>query len=225
MIKLIGIAILILGFALKFNSIAIIFVSMIATAIVGGLGIDGFLETLGTSFVNNRAMMIFVIVMLVTGTLERNGLRESAAKFISKKKNANAGKIIASYGIMRVIFAAFNASFGGVAGFIRPVVMPMAEAAVREVPADNHEEHIEEVKGMAAGMENITWFFGQVLFVGGAGGLLVQGTLKELGYNVELIDLAKVEIPIAIIATLVGIVYYMAKDKKLSKKGAKGVAK
>ena len=46
MIKLIGIAILILGFALKFNSIAIIFVSMIATAIVGGLGIDGFLETL-----------------------------------------------------------------------------------------------------------------------------------------------------------------------------------
>ena len=225
MIKLIGIAILIIGFALKFNSIAIIFVSMIATAIVGGLGIEGFLETLGTSFVNNRAMMIFVIVMLVTGTLERNGLRESAAKFISRIKNASAGKIIASYGIMRVIFAAFNAGFGGVAGFIRPVVMPMAEAAVREVPADNHEEHIEEVKGMASGMENITWFFGQVLFVGGSGGLLVQGTLKELGYNVELIDLAKVEIPVAIIATIVGIIYYILKDKKLSKNGAKGEIK
>ncbi|ERT59031.1 putative membrane protein [Peptoniphilus koenoeneniae] len=225
MIKLIGIAILIIGFALKFNSIAIIFVSMIATAIVGGLGIEGFLETLGTSFVNNRAMMIFVIVMLVTGTLERNGLRESAAKFISRIKNASAGKIIASYGIMRVIFAAFNAGFGGVAGFIRPVVMPMAEAAVREVPADNHEEHIEEVKGMAAGMENITWFFGQVLFVGGSGGLLVQGTLKELGYNVELIDLAKVEIPVALIATIVGIIYYILKDKKLSKNGAKGEIK
>lgn len=218
MIRLIGILILVVGFALKINAITTIFVSMIVTALVGGIGVEGLLETLGTSFVNNRAMMIFVIIMLVTGTLERNGLRESAAKFISKIKNASPGKIIGAYGIMRVIFAAFNASFGGVAGFVRPVIMPMAEAASVEQVGEKNEEYVEQIKAMASGMENIAWFFGQVLFIGGSGALLVQGTLKDLGYNVELVDLAKVEVPVAIFATLVGIIYYNIKDRRLAKK-------
>lgn len=218
MIKLIGIVILVIGFALNWDAIAIIFAAMLATAFVGGLGVNGLLETLGTSFVANRSMMIFVIIMLVTGTLERNGLRESAAKFISQVKNATAGKIISAYGLMRVVFAAFNASFGGVAGFVRPVVLPMAEAAVTTSHGEINPDHLEEIKGMSSGIENITWFFGQVLFVGGAGGLLVQSTLKDLGYQVELIDLAKVEIPLAIIATIVAIVYYTWKDKQLVKK-------
>ncbi len=71
---------------------------------------------------------------------------------------------------------------------------------------------------MAAGMENVTWFFGQVLFVGGSGGLLVQSTLENLGYQVELIDIAATEVPVAIIATLVAIVYYQVIDKKLMRK-------
>lgn len=224
MIKLIGIAIIIIGFALKFNSIATIFIAMIVTALIGGLGVEGFLETLGSSFVANRSMMIFVIVMLVTGTLERNGLRESAAKLISKVKHASAGKLIAAYGFMRVIFAAFNTSFGGVAGFIRPVLLPMAEATLEDKDGNVNEDHLEQVKGMSAGIENITWFFGQVLFVGGPGGLLVQGTLKSLGYDVSLVDLAMVEIPVAIIATIVAIIYYGIKDAQLTKK-EKGGAK
>ena len=51
-------------------------------------------------------------------------------------------------------------------------------------------EYEEELKGMASAMENICWFFGQVLFVGGAGALLVQSTLKDLGYEVTLGKLA-----------------------------------
>ena len=78
---------------------------------------------------------------------------------------------------MRSVFAAFNVGFGGVAGFVRPVIMPMAEGAIVAQGYEPNEEHVEELKGMASGMENITWFFGQVLFVGGSGGLLVQSTL------------------------------------------------
>ena len=50
-------------------------------------------------------------------------------------------------------------------------------------------------------MQNFTWFFFQVLFVGGAGGILVQTTLAGLGYEVELIDLAAAEIPVALVRT------------------------
>ena len=206
-LKLIGILIVIIGFALKKDSILIIMCAAIVTALVGGLGIEGLLSTLGQSFVDNRSMAIFIIVMLVTGTLERNGLKQAAADLIRKVKGASAGLVIGLYGVMRMIFAAFNVSFGGVAGFVRPIIMPMATGAIEASGKEPNEEHVEELKGMASGMENITWFFGQVLFVGGSGALLVQSTLKPLGYEVDLLDLAKVEIPIGIIALIVGIVY------------------
>ena len=216
--KLLGIAIVILGFALKRDSILIILIAAIVTAFTGGLGVTGLLDTLGTSFVANRSMAIFILIMLVTGTLERNGLKESAAKLIGKLKNATSGIVIGAYGIMRGIFAAFNVSFGGVAGFVRPIIMPMAIGAVEARDHEPAEEHVEELKGMASGMENVAWFFCQVLFVGGAGGLLVQSTLADLGYEVQLLDLAKVEIPVGIFAVLVAIVYYYLKDRKLRKK-------
>ena len=217
-LKLLGILIVIVGFALKKDPILIIVCSAIVTAIVGNMGVKGLLETMGTSFVANRSMAVFILVLLVTGTLERNGLKESAARLIGKMKRASAGAVIGAYGAMRVIFAAFNVGFGGVAGFVRPVIMPMAVGAVETDGKKADEEHVEKIKGMAAGMENITWFFGQVLFVGGAGGLLVQSTLKSLGYPVELIDLAKVEIPVAIVATVITIIYYNVMDKKMCKK-------
>lgn len=188
------------------------------TALVGGLGPIGLFETLGTSFVANRSMAIFILVMLVTGTLERNGLKNAAAALIGKVKNASPGVVIGAYGIMRSIFAAFNVSFGGVAGFVRPIIMPMATGAIEAKGETPNEEHVEQLKGMASGMENIAWFFCQVLFIGGAGGLLVQSTLEPLGYKVELVDLAKVEIPVSIVAAVVGIVYYILKDRALRKK-------
>lgn len=218
LLKLLGILIVIVGFALKLDSILIILAAAIVTAIVGNLGAEGLLETLGTSFVANRSMAIFILIMLVTGTLERNGLKNAAAALIGKIKNASSGAVIAAYGVMRGIFAAFNVSFGGVAGFVRPIIMPMANGAIEAKGETPNEEHVEKLKGMASGMENIAWFFCQVLFVGGAGGLLVQSTLEPLGYKVELIDLAKVEIPVGIFAVIVGIVYYYLKDKKLRKK-------
>lgn len=217
-IKLIGILIVIIGFALKLDSILIIFVSAIVTALIGGLGFGGFLETFGGSFVANRSMAIFIIILLVTGTLERNGLREGATALIKKVKGVTVGKLICAYGIMRSFFGAFNVGFGGVAGFIRPVLLPMAESTIKEEQQEINEEYLEEVKGMASAMENIAWFFFQVLFVGGAGGLLVQSTLQSLGYEVELINLVKVEIPVALTALVIASIYFIWKDKTLYKK-------
>ena len=213
LLKLLGIVIVIAGFALKLDSILVILVAAVVTALVGGLGPVTLLETLGSTFVANRSMAIFII-----GTLERNGLREAAAALIGKFKGATSGLVIGIYGVMRSIFAAFNVGFGGVAGFVRPVIMPMAEGAIVAQGYEPNEEHVEELKGMASGMENITWFFGQVLFVGGSGGLLVQSTLAGLGIEVELAQLAAIEIPVCIIATVVAIVFYVVKDRKMIQK-------
>ena len=55
---------------------------------------------------------------------------EASAALIGKFKGATSGLVIGIYGVMRSIFAAFNVGFGGVAGFVRPVIMPMAEGAI-----------------------------------------------------------------------------------------------
>ena len=143
LIKLLGVLIVIVGFALKLDSILIIFLALIATGIVGGLGVGGLLETIGTNFVANRSMAIFIMILLVTGTLERNGLREAAANLIRKVKSATAGKLVAVYGMLNALFGAFNVSFGGVAGFIRPVLLPMIEGAISNKEGKANEDHVE----------------------------------------------------------------------------------
>ena len=218
MIKLLGVWIVVIGFALRLNNVMVVMLAALVTALVGGLGIEGLLTTLGTAFVANRSMCIFIAVMVLTGTLERNGLKHAAADVISRIRSSTPGLVVAAYGVMRVILAAFNVGLGGAAGFVRPVVVPMALGAVEAEGKEPAEEHAEALKGMAAGMENITWFFGQVLFVGGSAALLVQSTLAGLGYEVSLLSLARVEIPVALFATLVGIVYYMAKDRRLRRR-------
>lgn len=218
LLKLLGILIVVVGFALKLDSILIIMVAAVATALVAGMDPVTFLSTMGKSFVSNRSMLIFVMTFVITGTLERNGLKQAAAALMSKFKGATAGIVLAAYGVFRVIFAAFNVGFGGVAGFVRPVIMPMAQAAVEEDGQPIAEEQLEQIKGMAAGMENVTWFFGQVLFVGGSGALLVQSTLAGLGIEVELAPLAAIEVPVCIIATIVAVIFYILKDRKMVQK-------
>ncbi|MDE6357814.1 MAG: DUF969 family protein [Eubacteriales bacterium] len=218
LLKLLGILIIIIGFALKKDAILIIMCSAVVTALVGGLGLGGFLEILGSSFVKNRNMSIFIIIILVTATLERNGLKEVAKKLIGKAKNISAGAIIGIYTIMRGVFAAFNVGFGGVAGFVKPIIFPMSVGAVEAKGQKPNEKYVEEIKGMCSAAENAGNFFCNVLFTGSSGALLVQGTLKDLGYEVSLIDLAKVEIPVALLALVTAILYFYLKDKMLYKK-------
>ena len=218
LIKLLGILIIIIGFALKKGAILIIISSPIVTALVGGLGISGLLDVLGSSFVKNRSIAIFIIIILVTATLERNGLKEVAKKLISKVKNVSSGTIIGIYAIMRGFFSSLNVSFGGVAGFVKPIILPMAIGSVEAKVKKANENHVEEIKGMCSSSENIGNFFCNVLFIGSPGALLVQSKLEDLGYQVSLVDLAKVEIPVAIVALVLGVLYYYFKDRMLYKK-------
>ena len=62
-LKLFGIVIVIAGFALKLDSILIIVAAALVTALVGGLSPVVLLETLGSNFMANRSMAIFIIIM------------------------------------------------------------------------------------------------------------------------------------------------------------------
>lgn len=167
-LKLIGIVIIVLGFALKFDVLATVLLAGLVTGIVAGMDIPHILSILGESFVSNRLMSIFLIIFPVIAIIERYGLKERAAYLIGKIKNASAGKVLAIYMLVRTAASAFNVRIGGHVQFVRPLILPMSEAAAKvSKQSDLSENEVEELKGHAAAVENFGNFFAQNCFAGG----------------------------------------------------------
>ncbi len=71
MIKLIGIIIVIIGFTLKLDTIAVVLSAGVLTGLVAGLSINEILTTLGQTFVSQRAITLFILTLPVIGMCER----------------------------------------------------------------------------------------------------------------------------------------------------------
>lgn len=74
-IKLIGILIIIIGFILKFDTIAIILIAAVVTGLVAGMDIVEVLSTLGKAFVDQRLVTLFMLTLPMVGLIERFGLK------------------------------------------------------------------------------------------------------------------------------------------------------
>ncbi|MFO7153106.1 MAG: DUF969 domain-containing protein [Bacillota bacterium] len=221
MIKLIGILIIILGFALKLDTIAVVVVAGMATGLAAGLSFNQILTTLGDSFINNRYMTVFFVTLPAIGILESYGLRERAAYLISKMKSVTPGRLLMVYTALRTLASALSLRLGGHVQFIRPLILPMAEGAAKNNYGELDEKEMEELKGLAGATENYGNFYGQNVFVASGGVLLIVGVLKELGFDVEALAVAKASIPVAIIAVLVSAVQFLRFDRKLARKKAR----
>lgn len=220
--QLIGILIIVIGFALRLDVLAVVLIAGIVTGLIAGLDIATILSILGESFVKTRVMSAFLIVFPTIAILERYGLRERAAKLMSGMKRATAGSVLTLYMIIRSIAAAFNVRLGGHVQFIRPLVLPMSQAAAEENIGGKLDEQSEEkLKGLNGAIENYGNFFAQNCFALSSGVLLMQGTLAENGFDsVTYGDIAVASIPIMFIAIVLAIVQAHLFDRKL-KKGAK----
>ena len=218
---LIGILIIVVGFALKLDVLAVVIVSGIVTGLVAGIDFVEILRILGDSFVNNRLMSIFLIIFPVIAIIERYGLKERAAYLIGKLKNASAGKVLSIYMVIRSIASALNVRIGGHVQFVRPLILPMSEAAAeidKEKPLTEKED--EDIKGLSAAVENYGNFFAQNCFPASSGVVLIQGTLVGLGYKeITLSMISSSAIYIAVIAVILTIVQVLLYDSKLKKEG------
>ena len=127
-IKLVGIVIVIIGFALKFDTLATVVVAGIVTGLVGGMSIMDILSTLGAAFLTNRTATLFILTLPVIGICERMGLRDKAVDFIRGIKSATTGRLLSIWQVIRTIASAFSLRIGGHPQFIRPLINPMAQA-------------------------------------------------------------------------------------------------
>lgn len=219
-IKLIGIVIIVLGFALKLDVLATVLVAGIVTGLVSGLDFVHILEIIGSSFVNNRLMSIFLIIFPVIAIIERYGMKERAAYLIGKIKNASAGKVLSIWIVIRSIASALNIRVGGHVQFIRPLILPMTAAAAEKSKGSPLTEAEDEyVKGLSAATENYGNFFAQNCFPASASVVLIQSGLALAGYEVTLSQIAASSIYVMIISIVLTIVQVLLFDRKV--KGGK----
>ena len=83
LLKLVGILVVVIGFVLKFDTMATVVVAGLVTGLVAGMSPMEILETLGSSFISNRTATLFVLTLSAIGLCERNGLKDKAVDLIN----------------------------------------------------------------------------------------------------------------------------------------------
>ena len=219
LIKLIGVAIVIIGLLFRFNPLLVVLAAGFATGLVAGLSPLQILEAIGQAFVTNRYMSLLILVLPVIGILERFGLREKAEDLIRCMKTLTAGRVMIAYQIFRQVTVGLGLQLGGHPSFIRPIIAPMTEAAAAREGA-NSSAWLERIRGMSASAENYGNFFGQLLFPAAGGLLLIKGVLENAGYKVDLLKMAEYAIPTAVAAAVVAAVRFLLMDRTIRAAGS-----
>ena len=218
--ELIGILIIIAGFTMKLDTIAVVVTAGIATGLVADMSISDILKTLGEGFMANRATCLFMLTVPIIGLCERYGLKAKAVMLIKMAKGLSTGILLSGYTFIRETTIGMGVTLGGHPQFVRPLVSPMAEGAAIAKYGKLDERDLDKIKAYSAASDNIGNFFGQNIFMANSGILLIASTLEGLGMNVDTLQLAKVAIPVGVIALVLWIVQTILLDRKLRKKYA-----
>ncbi len=229
--KLTGIAIVIVGLALRLRTTLVVLTAGIVTGVLAGLpllssngifeglphltktGQEGIINMLGRAFVENRLMTLFILTLPAIGLAERYGLQEQAAQFVRRIKAATVGRLLIIYQLFRVLMGILGIRLNGHPAFVRPLMFPMSLGAAEATAQAKTVEVlplpvVEEIKAANAASENYGNFYGQNLSPVLPGVLLVYGVMKGLGYPVSVWSLVLYAIPIATLSVLIAAVQF-----------------
>ena len=230
--KLSGIAIVIIGLALRLRTTLVVVTAGLVTGIAAGLPLfstgpdqEGIINMLGRAFAENRLMTLFIITLPAIGLAERHGLQEQSAVLIRKFAAATVGRLQIVYQLFRVLNGILGVRLNGHPSFVRPLIFPMsvgaAEATFQATSADEvPDDVIEEIKGANAASENYGNFYGQNLSVVQAGILLVFGVMTGLGYAVSVWSLVMFAIQMTAISVVLGAIQFQLLDRRFRIKAA-----
>ncbi|MBJ7376535.1 DUF969 domain-containing protein [Sphingobium sp.] len=218
MMVLLGIAIIVAGFLLRFHPLLVILASAIVTGLAAGLDPLAILAAFGKAFNEARYVSIIWIVLPVVGLLEAHGLQERARGLIAKMRGATVGRFLTFYLILRQMLAAVGlTSVAGHPQTVRPLVAPIAEAAAETQAGQLREDEREEIKAWAAATDNVGLFFGEDIFLAIGSILLIKGLLEQYGISLEPLQLSVWAIPTAIAALLIHGFRLWRLDKRLAR--------
>lgn len=202
MIKLLGLLVVGLGFALRLNPLPVIVGASLLSGLLAGFSPLEVLALLGGYFTDNRGLMLPLILMVpVVGVLERHGLQQHVAALIRRSRAATAGGVLWLYQVLRGVTSVFGLSIGNHASMVRPLIAPMAESAGGAGRLSDRGR--AEVRAHAAAAENVGNFFADDIMVAVGALLLIMAFFKNAGVEVALRDLQLWSLPTA--AWVVGL--------------------
>ena len=217
MLPLIGIVIVVAGFALRLNPLLVVVTAAIATGLAAGHGIVDVVASFGKAFTDSRTVAIVWLALPVIGMLERAGLKERAATVISRIRVATTGRVLLAYLAVRQITAALGlTSLGGHAQMVRPLIAPMAEGAAEAKLGELSMKTRYRIRANAAAVDNIGVFFGEDIIIAIGSILLIRGFLDQNGIHVEATELAVWAVPTAICAFVIHAIRLLLLDRSLA---------
>ena len=217
-LPLLGILVVVAGFALRFNPMLVVTASALVTGLLAGMGPVEVISAFGKAFNDNRIIAIVWIVLPVIGLLERYGLQQRAKAVIGGFRRATVGRLLIAYLLYRQITAAIGLhSTAGHAQTVRPLVAPMALAAAEQRHGLLTEAESETVKASAAATDNVGVFFGEDIFFAIGSIVLIQATLATYGIVLAPLELAVWAIPTAIAAFVIHAARLLLLDRRLGK--------
>ncbi|PZG23758.1 DUF969 domain-containing protein [Nonomuraea aridisoli] len=227
MIVLLGVAVVILGFALKQNPLLVVAVAGIVTGLLGGLSPLEVIAAFGDGFASSRSVTIFVITLPVIGLLERYGLQQQARNLIGKLTGLTTGRFLTLYLFIRQVTAALGlTNIGGPAQSVRPLVAPMAEGAAERRYGTLPERAREKVRSYSASADTVGVFFGEDIFIAIGSILLITGFVNTTyGTHLEPLSLALWAIPTAICAFVIHGYRMVSLDRWLARELDAAIAK
>jgi uncharacterized membrane protein len=215
-LTLIGILIVVAGFAARLNPLLVVTVAGLATGLASGLGPVAVVSAFGKAFIDSRYVAIVWLVLPVIGLLERAGLKERARTVIAAIPAATTGRVLMIYFAIRQVTAALGLiSLGGHAQMVRPLVAPMAEGAAENRVGPLPARTRFRIRAHAAAVDNIAVFFGEDIFIAIGSILLIKGFLEQNGIVVEPSRLALWAIPTAISAWVIHNARLVLLDRSL----------
>ena len=216
---LLGIAVIVAGFALRLHPMLVILVAAAVTAAGAHFTIDAFLAALGNGFVASRNLsLLLVLPLAVIGILERNGLRERAQAWIVATGAATVGRVLLLYLFMRQLSASIGlTSLGGHAQMVRPLLAPMVEGAAQAQLAIVDDATRERLRAHCAAADNVGLFFGEDIFVAFGAIALMHTFLKGSGFDVAPLKIAMWAIPTAVCAFVIHAVRIVLFNRKLQR--------
>jgi uncharacterized membrane protein len=202
---LIGVAVIIAGFVLRFNPMLVVVVTAIVTAFAAHFPVDKILAAIGSGFIKTRNLPLIILLPLtVIGLLERHGLRQHAQNWISTIKSATVGRLLIVYLAARQLTSSIGlTSLGGHPQMVRPLLAPMAEGAAEARYGKLSDKVRFKLRAFAAATDNVGLFFGEDIFVAFGAIVLMTTFLREAGVEVEPIHVALWGIPTAICAFVI----------------------
>jgi len=221
-LPLIGILIVVTGFSLRVNPLAVVTAAALATGLAAHRSLVDVISAFGKAFVDSRSVPVVWLALPVIGLLESAGLKERARMVISKIHAATTGRLLLAYLALRQLTSALGlTSLGGHPQMVRPLIAPMAEAAAENRLGELPDQTRHRIRAHAAAADNIGLFFGEDIFIAIGSILLIRGFLEQNGFRVEPASLAVWAIPTAICAFVIHGARLVLLDRSLRKEVAR----